>query len=65
MLLTEPYVQTFTGKPVADTAAAAEVVLAIGADSRERVDELADAAVAAGGRVAGEPTSPPWPPCAS
>ncbi|UVS81985.1 VOC family protein [Actinokineospora sp. UTMC 2448] len=54
LLLTEPYFKSFTKKDIAE--AGTEVVLAVGAESRERVDELADAAVAAGGQAAGEPT---------
>jgi predicted lactoylglutathione lyase len=39
----------------ADTAVAQEVALALEVAGRERVDELADAAVSAGGQASGEP----------
>ncbi|MFI6321877.1 VOC family protein [Nonomuraea sp. NPDC050556] len=54
LLVTEPFFRTVTGREPVDTATAQEVALALELDSRERVDELADAAVAAGGTVAGE-----------
>ncbi|MYR97197.1 MULTISPECIES: VOC family protein [unclassified Streptomyces] len=54
MLLTEPRFKEFTKKDVADASKATEVILALSADSREKVDELADAALAAGGFPAGE-----------
>ncbi|MFF6904793.1 VOC family protein [Streptomyces sp. NPDC012389] len=54
MLLTEPRFKEFTKKDVADASKTTEVILALSADSREKVDELADAALAAGGFPAGE-----------
>ncbi|MEE1728402.1 VOC family protein [Streptomyces microflavus] len=54
MLLTEPRFKDFTKKDIADASRTAEVILALSADSREKVDELADAALAAGGSPAGE-----------
>ncbi|MFB8105994.1 MULTISPECIES: VOC family protein [Streptomyces] len=54
MLLTEPRFKEFTKKDVADASSTTEVILALSADSREKVDELADAALAAGGFPAGE-----------
>jgi uncharacterized protein len=50
MLLVEPYFQTFTKKDIADAAVTAEVINALGVDSREQVDELVDKAIAAGGQ---------------
>ncbi|MFJ8665439.1 VOC family protein [Streptomyces sp. NPDC093600] len=57
MLLTEPRFREFTkpGKEIADSTKSTEVLLALSADSREKVDELADAALAAGGSPAKEP----------
>ncbi|MGW0463787.1 VOC family protein [Streptomyces sp. NPDC003027] len=57
MLLTEPRFRDFTkpGKEIADATKTTEVLLALSADSREKVDELADAALAAGGSPAKEP----------
>ncbi|MEV1086623.1 VOC family protein [Streptomyces microflavus] len=54
MLLTEPRFKDFTKKDIADASRTTEVILALSADSREKVDELADAALAAGGFPAGE-----------
>jgi uncharacterized protein len=55
MLLTEPFFQSFTSKAIADTSKTTEVMVAISADSRAQVDELADKALASGGSAAGEP----------
>ncbi|PRX95434.1 VOC family protein [Allonocardiopsis opalescens] len=45
----------FTQKDVADARNAIEVILALSADSREAVDELADRALASGGSHANDP----------
>ncbi|OEU88039.1 hypothetical protein DB35_16445 [Streptomyces abyssalis] len=55
MLLTEPFFKSFTKKEIADAGTGTEVMLALSADSRAEVDELADKALAAGGRAAGDP----------
>lgn len=55
MLLTREYFATFASKDVADTATSAAAIMALSADSREAVDELADKAIAAGGRQTNEP----------
>lgn len=49
MLLVEEFFKTFIRKDVANTAKATEVILAISAESREKVDELINKALAAGG----------------
>ncbi|WP_433888405.1 VOC family protein [Streptomyces sp. CA-111067] len=49
MLLTEPYFRSFTGRPVPDTAVSTEAIVALGLGSRQDVDRVADAALAAGG----------------
>ncbi|MCC3373695.1 VOC family protein [Cohnella sp. REN36] len=54
-LHTESYFQTFINKPVADVASAASGIIALSADSRAHVDELADKALAAGGKTSKEP----------
>ncbi|MEU2821388.1 MULTISPECIES: VOC family protein [unclassified Streptomyces] len=54
MLLTEPRFKDFTKKEIADASRTTEVILALSADSREKVDELADTALASGGSPAGE-----------
>lgn len=54
-LLTESYFQTFINKPIADAASAATGIIALSAISREQADELADKALAAGGKQSKEP----------
>jgi predicted lactoylglutathione lyase len=55
MLVTEHSFKTFARKDIADTARTAETILALQVDSRERVDELVDAALASGGQSANDP----------
>ncbi|MFD4240669.1 VOC family protein [Streptomyces sp. NPDC058525] len=55
MLLTEEKFASFATKPVADAAKTTEVMVALSADSRAKVDEVVDAALAAG---ATEPRPP-------
>jgi hypothetical protein len=50
MLLTQPFFERFTDKPVADASATTEVITAISAESPQAVDDMAERAVAAGGR---------------
>ncbi|WP_258727199.1 VOC family protein [Cellulomonas sp. NS3] len=49
MLLVDPFFATFTTKPVADATTATEVIVAFSVGSRSRVDEVVEAALAAGG----------------
>ncbi|MEU3932034.1 VOC family protein [Streptomyces sp. NPDC029044] len=44
----------FTKKDVVDSTKTSEVLIALSAESREKVDELVEKAVAAGGSVSGE-----------
>jgi uncharacterized protein len=55
MLLSESHFAEFTSRPLADARASTEAILAVSAESREGVDELADAALAAGGTKAKDP----------
>jgi uncharacterized protein len=55
MLLVEDFFKTFIKKPIADTTARTEVIVAVSADSRAAVDKLADKALKTGGREAKEP----------
>lgn len=55
MLLERGKFAGFSPRPVADPAAATAVILAVSAESREEVDRLADAALAAGGTPATDP----------
>jgi predicted lactoylglutathione lyase len=55
MLLVESRFADFTTKPVADTRASTEAILAVSAESREAVDAFADAALDAGASRSNEP----------
>ncbi|AQW46810.1 MULTISPECIES: VOC family protein [Streptomyces] len=55
MLLTRQRYQDFTNKEIADSTKTSEVLLCLSAESRAKVDELVDKALAAGGAPAGEP----------
>ncbi|MEU0754883.1 VOC family protein, partial [Streptomyces albogriseolus] len=54
MLLTKEKYAQFTKKEIADARKSSEVLLALSAESREKVDELVEKALAAGGSVAGD-----------
>ncbi|MEE1753395.1 VOC family protein [Streptomyces sp. SP18CS02] len=54
MLLTEPRFKDFTKKDIADAKSTTEAILGLSAESREKVDELVEAALAAGGAPANE-----------
>jgi predicted lactoylglutathione lyase len=51
MLVTEPFFATVTNRPIADATKVTEVAVALAFDSRERVDQVVDAAVAQGAEV--------------
>jgi predicted lactoylglutathione lyase len=55
MLLVEPRFKDFTTKQVADATSQTEAIMAVSAESRGDVDDLADRALAAGGRPSNEP----------
>jgi predicted lactoylglutathione lyase len=50
MLLTHPFYQGFTSKPIADAHAVSQALFALSFDSRAEVDAIMEAALAAGGR---------------
>ncbi|MEU3183190.1 VOC family protein [Streptomyces sp. NPDC006923] len=54
MILEESRFKDFTPKEVADASKSTEVILALGVESREKVDEIADAALTSGGFPASE-----------
>ncbi|MFE2276166.1 VOC family protein [Streptomyces sp. NPDC059454] len=54
MLLTKEKYAGFTKKEIVDATKGSEVLLGLSAESREKVDELVEKAVAAGGSIAGE-----------
>ena len=49
-----PFFMSFTDKRVADARTTTETILALGVESRKRVDELVDTALASGGGVSNE-----------
>lgn len=55
MLLTEPFFATFIKKEVSDASKSTEVIMAMSADSREKVDEIVNKALTAGGKASNEP----------
>ncbi|MBC7959534.1 MAG: hypothetical protein H7X94_06685 [Vallitaleaceae bacterium] len=55
MLLDEEFFKSFTKKPITDVATSTEVIIALSADSKEKVAELVDLAFAAGAGVYNEP----------
>jgi uncharacterized protein len=55
MLFDEATFKGFTNAEIANTAQATEVLLSIGAESKEEVDEMAAKAVAAGGKSKHKP----------
>ncbi len=59
MLLTEDFFKTFAKKAVADATATTEVIIAVTASSRDKVDEMVRAALAAGGKESLEPLEMP------
>lgn len=61
MLLVESKFKAFTTKELADTTTQTEAILALSAESREQVDELADMALEAGGASANDPID--WVSC--
>jgi predicted lactoylglutathione lyase len=56
MLLTEKFFKSFVKKEIGDSSKTTEVIMAISADSRQKVDEMADKALATGGSFSIEPS---------
>jgi predicted lactoylglutathione lyase len=54
MMLSKQHYAEFTKKEIADATKTSEVLICLSAESREKVDELADKALAAGGSAARE-----------
>ncbi|MFJ8051824.1 VOC family protein [Streptomyces luteogriseus] len=54
MVHTKEKYSQFTKKDIADSKKSSEVLIALSSESREKVDELVEKAVAAGGSVSGE-----------
>lgn len=56
MLLTEPFFKRFTKKELVNAPTATEVIVAVSADSKDEVNDIVNAALAAGGKVSNEST---------
>ena len=60
MLLVEKVFKTFTKKEICDTAKSTEVIVALSAESREKVDQMIDKATKAGGSESRAPQDHGW-----
>ena len=60
MLLAEKFFKTFTKNEICDTSKNTEVLLALSADGRERVDHMIKKAVESGGSESREPQDHGW-----
>lgn len=60
MLLVEKFFKTFTKKEICDTTKNTEVIVALSAESREKVDQMISKAMEAGGRESREPQDHGW-----
>jgi uncharacterized protein len=60
MLLVEKFFKTFTKKGICDTAKDAEVIVALSAENREKVDQMINKVIEAGGRESREPQDYGW-----
>lgn len=54
MLLVEPFFKSFTKKEIVDATKGTEAIMGLGVESRERVDEIVDKALASGGSPAND-----------
>jgi uncharacterized protein len=55
MLLVKPFFKSFTKKEIADATKTSEVILALSADDKKKVDEMAEKALQAGASKSNEP----------
>lgn len=55
MLLAEDFFKTFTKKEISDATKSTEVIVALSAESKEKVDEIVNKALAAGGKPSNNP----------
>ena len=60
MLLVETFFKTFTKKEISDTSKNTEVIVALSAEGREKVDQMINNAIGAGGRESREPQDHGW-----
>jgi predicted lactoylglutathione lyase len=60
MLLFEKFFKTFTKKQISDTSKNTEVIVALSVEGREKVDQMINKAIEAGGRESREPQDHGW-----
>jgi hypothetical protein len=60
MLLVEKFFKTFTKKEISDATKNAEVILALSVDSRDKVDDLVQKAMEAGGSASTDKQDHGW-----
>jgi predicted lactoylglutathione lyase len=60
MLLVEDFFKTFTKKTIVDATKSSEAIIALSADSKEKVDEIVNKALAAGGKTSNDPNDQGW-----
>ncbi|NML20269.1 glyoxalase/bleomycin resistance/extradiol dioxygenase family protein [Pseudoflavitalea sp. G-6-1-2] len=60
MLLVEPFFKSFHNKEIGDATKTAQMINAIAVESRAKVDELVDAALASGGSFVKNPQDHGW-----
>ena len=60
MLLVEKFFKIFTKKEICNTARNTEVIIALSAESKEKVDEMINKAVEAGGKESREVQDEGW-----
>src|SRR4030095_4597358 len=60
MLLVEKFFKTFTKKEIADARKTTEVLIALSAENKEKVDKMVKDAIAAGGKEARDPQDYGW-----
>ncbi len=60
MLLVERFFKTFTKKEICDVAKDAEVIVALSAESREKVDQMINRVIEAGGKESRDPQDHGW-----
>jgi uncharacterized protein len=60
MLLVERFFKTFTSKEICDPTKDTEVIVALSTESREKVDDMINKVIEAGGKEAREPQDQGW-----
>ncbi len=60
MLLTEPFFKSFTKKEICDSSKSIEAIMAISVDSKNKVDEIVDNAIKAGGTAPKDTQNDGW-----